>query len=146
MTAYDLDHLLAELDDKGEPVTLFGKVWTLPADVDAETMLRVQRLQMAIVLARKQGRELNPDDVVDDNVTLDELVERMAGSENFAAWKAEKKADGTPALGYKALQVIAGKLYAIHSGEDEAGKALSGGQGKRTRTSTGTGQRKPRQT
>lgn len=132
MTAYDLDHLLEELDGKGDTVTLFGEEWTLPSDVDAETMLRVQRLQMKLALAKRSNREVKPEDVVDDGIELDRLVESMAGADNFAAWRER-------GLGYRAMQMVAGKLYAIHSGEGESrGKGQSSGPGKRTQKSTGT--------
>lgn len=136
---HDLDALLDEIDGNGVTVTLFGREWTLPTDVDAETMLRVQRLQMQVALAKRQGRDVDADAVLDDAVSLDDLVEAMAGPENFAEWRRL-------GLGYRGMQVIAGKLYAIHSGmdgEQQPGKGASGGRAKRTPTSTGTARSKP---
>ena len=130
MTAHDLDALLSELDDQGATVTLFGEEWTLPPDVDAETMLRVQRLQMKLALAKKTGKPVREDDVIDDAITVDQLVEKMAGPDNFAEWQRR-------GLTYRALLLIAGRLYAIHAGEDEAGKG-SNGRAKRTRKNTGS--------
>jgi hypothetical protein len=132
MSTHDLDALLDELDGKADTVTLFGQEWTLPVDVDAETMLRVQRLQMQVALAKKEGRKLGAEDVVDNNVDIDRLVETMAGAENYAAWVER-------GLGYRQLQAVAGRLYAIHNGEaGTSGKGTKSGRGKRTRTSTGT--------
>lgn len=135
---HDLDALLDEIDGKGETVTLFDREWTLPTDVDAETMLRVQRLQMQLAIAKREGREVDADEVLDNTVSLDDLVEAMAGPENFAEWRRL-------GLGYRGMQVIAGKLYAIHSGMDgeTPGKRASGGRAKPTKTSTGTGRSKP---
>lgn len=139
MSTHDLDALLDEIDGKGETVTLFGEEWTLPPDVDAETMLRVQRLQMHVALAKRQGLEIDADQILDDAVSLDDLVEAMAGPENFAAWRER-------GLGYRGMQAVAGKLYAIHSGQGDTspGKGRNGGRGKPTKTTTGSGQRKPR--
>jgi len=133
-TTHDLDALLDEVTGKGETVRLFGETWTLPTDVDADTMLRVQRLQMRLALAKRQGRELHDDEIVDDAVSLDELVRRMAGDDNYDAWVER-------GLGYRGMQVIAGKLYAIHNGQgDESpGKGRKRGPVKRTRTTTGSG-------
>lgn len=135
---HDLDALLDEIDLKGETVTLFGQEWTLPSDVDADTMLRVQRLQMRAALAKRKGRELREDEVVDDNVSLDELVRRMAGDENYEAWVGL-------GLKYKGMQVVAGRLYAIHTddGSSAEGKGPKHGPVKQTRKTTGTA-RSPR--
>lgn len=135
---HDLDALLDEVTGNGETVTLFGETWTLPTDVDAETMLRVQRLQMLSLLAEKEGRDPDPAKVLENDVDLETLVERMAGADNYAAWRER-------GLGYRALQAVAGKLYAIHNGQGDAtGKGRKPGQAKRTKTSTGTAPRKPR--
>ena len=136
MTNHDLDALLDEIGGVGETVTLFGDEWTLPTDVDAETMLRVQRLQMRVALAKRQGREVTEDEVVDDAVSLDKLVEVMAGSENYRAWVER-------GLGYRQMQAVAGRLFAIHSGDagTPAGKGPKHGPVKRTPGRTGTGPR-----
>lgn len=131
-TTHDLDRLLAESIGEGETVTLFDREWTLPADVDAETMLRVQRIQMRVALAKKQGRELKEDEIVDDAVTLEDVIESMAGAENFAEWRKL-------GLGYKGMQVIAGKLYAIHNKDQSpSGKGQKPGQVKPKRKTTAT--------
>lgn len=136
MTNHDLDALLDEIGGVGETVTLFGDEWTLPTDVDAETMLRVQRLQMRVALAKRQGREVTEDEVVDDAVSLDKLVEVMAGPENYRAWVER-------GLGYRQMQAVAGRLFAIHSGDagTPAGKGPKHGPVKRTPGRTGTGPR-----
>lgn len=132
MTAHDLDALLDEIDGNGDTVTLFGETWTLPTDVDAETMLRVQRLQMKLALAKRAGVAIADDDIVDDAITLEELVRKMAGDDNYTEWVRR-------GLGYKAMQVVAGQLYAIHSGDsDGRGKGRSNGPAKRTRKRTAT--------
>lgn len=137
---HDLDALLDEVVGNGETVRLFGETWTLPTDVDAETMLRVQRLQMVALIAKREGREPDPEDVLDNEVDLETLVERMAGAENLAAWREKRNADGSPTLGYRALQAIAGKLYAIHNGQGETqGKGPKPGRAKQTRKRTGSG-------
>jgi hypothetical protein len=131
-TAHDLDALLNEIDGAGQTVLLFGREWTLPTDVDAETMLRVQRLQMQVALAKKNGVELSESDVVDDNVALDELVRRMAGDENYEAWREL-------GLGYKGMQLIAGRLYAIHNNDGSSeGKGPKHGPARQTRSRTGS--------
>lgn len=136
MTAHDLDKLLNELDGKADTVTLFGEKWTLPTDVDADTMLRVQRLQTKLALARREGREIDPAYVVDDDVPIDRLVEVMAGPENYAAWRER-------GLKYKALLVVAGRLYAIHNGDNgtSPGKARKPTQDRQPPKRTGSGQR-----
>lgn len=140
MSTHDLDALLDELAGKAETVTLFGETWTLPVDVDAETMLRVQRLQMRLALAKRDGHDLKPEDVVDDGVDLERLVEVMAGAENYAEWKRR-------GLGYRALSAVAGRLYGIHNeGSGGSGKGSKRGAGKRTKTSTGSGQSGQRKT
>lgn len=141
-TTHDLDALLAEAAGEAPTVKLFGETWTLPVDVDAETMLRVQRIQTRVLLAKRAGVEIREEDVVDDAITLDQLVETMAGAENFAAWRAKTDDQGRKLLGYKALQVVAGKLFAIHSGmaQETQGKGRKRGQAKQTPKPTGTGQ------
>lgn len=129
----DLDALLAELDQEGPKVTLFGEEWTLPADVDAETMLRMERMTYRVLLAHKSGKPLDPATVLDDAVTVNDLVRELAGEENLHEWLRR-------GLKYKQLTTVARTLYAIHNGEQEPGKGGSGGPVKPTRTRTGSGQ------
>lgn len=75
----DFDAFVAEAEQAGPVVRVAGQEWTLPADVPASTIARIQRLRVEL------GRLLESGGVDDDDDVPEHLMEGVAELESPVA-------------------------------------------------------------
>ena len=123
---YDFDAAFAELDETGIPFRLLGEVWQLPTDVPADVILRIQRLmgmvaemEAAVARAQETGEpiEFDTDKVIAEDLSYERIVRQMVGDELVDEWVRR-------GIGYRMLQAVSQRLFAIYTGQDPDGDGL----------------------
>lgn len=112
----DFDAWYAETaGPKTIPIRALGKIWQVPANPAAADLLRLQRLERAVLdTVDPATGKINPDAKVPDDIDLDELsfesiARTLAGDDVVDAWL---KAGMTQPM----LRAISSRLYGIHTG------------------------------